>query len=350
MSMTRREMLAGMSGAVALPFASGGPFNPLSAFAFPESWLNAESSPSAYISLNATPAWSIDLSGSWKIEKDPANRGKQEEWFKRGPTSKAVEQKIPNPLQGVFPGYNGVVWYWRSFEMGPESFDDIRIHFGGVDYFAEAWLNGRYIGSNESALLPFAFDAKEAAKAGQNDIVVRIIDACYAQEIDGFRLGNVPGGRQHDNPWEPGFRHFNYGGLLQPVSVQAFRRPWIADAFIRPSVGAGKIDVDLTFVGNGSERWSATVRPKSGVGAETHKQIEIDNHGDKATFSMSLNEPHPWDVWDGFLYELELTPQTRGTVWRGTFGLREISIVDRRIAVNGRQSCSVHSCTTRSGP
>lgn len=211
----------------------------------------------------------------------------------------------------------------------------MRIRFEGADYFAEAWLNGEHLGGNESALLPFAFDARHALKAGKNDLVVRVIDACYAQEIDGFRLGSVPGGRQHDNPWEPGFRHFNYGGLLLPVSVEAFRRPWIADAFIRPSVDSGKIDVDLTVMGKGEGNWTATVKPKTGGGAATHKKIALQNDGAKASFSLTINQPHPWDIWDGFLYELELAPEGRGTLWRGTFGLREVSIVDGRIAING---------------
>jgi hypothetical protein len=146
----------------------------------------------------------------------------------------------------------------------------------------------------------------------------------------------VPGGRQHDNPWEPGFRHFNYGGLLLPVTVQAFQRPWIADAFIRPSVSAGKIDVDLTVIGKGSGHWSATAKPKSGGGAATHSNITFDDSAGKTTFSMNINQPHLWDVWDGFLYELELTPEAKGTTWRGTFGLREVSILDGRIAINGK--------------
>ena len=288
--------------------------------------------------LNATPAWQLSLSGTWQVAKDPDNQGKQEEWFRKAQLSAAVDQELPNPLQRAFPGYNGVAWYWRSFDVpNPEAFDDIRIHFEGADYFAEAWLNSQYIGGNESALLPFAFDARHAVKTGKNDLVVRIIDACYAQEIDGFQLGSVPGGRQHDNPWEPGFRHFNYGGLLLPVTVQAFRRPWIADAFIRPSVKEGKIDVDLTMVGARAGQWSATIKPKGEGGAITRKTVSLapDSAG-SAKLSMTINQPHSWDVWDGFLYELELSPSGKGTTWRGTFGLREVSILDGRIAINGK--------------
>ena len=341
MSMTRRELLWSMGGVAAVPLTWRGSLHPLSASGVLDTWLAADTSSNENLdldmSLNATPAWSVDLSGAWKLARDPDNRGKREEWFTRGPVSEAIEQKLPNPLQLAFPGYNGVAWYWRSFDIAnPEGFDDIRIHFEGADYFAEAWVNGQHVGSNESALLPFAFDAKAAVKAGRNDLVVRIIDACYAQEIDGFRLGSVPGGRQHDNPWEPGFRHFNYGGLLLPVTVQAFRRPWIADAFIRPSVSAGKIDVDLTVIGKGGGHWSATAKPKSGAGPASQARVSFEGDTGKATFSMNIKEPHPWDVWDGFLYELEIAPETKGTSWKGTFGLREVSILDGRIAINGK--------------
>ncbi len=339
MTMTRRTVLRAIGGAAAVPLAWSRSFHPFSASALLDGSLDGALTEGSDLdrSLNATPAWSLELSGVWKLAKDPANRGKAEEWFKRGPVSDAVEQKIPNPLQLAFSGYNGVAWYWRSFDVpNPEGFDDLRIRFEGADYFAEAWLNGQHLGGNESALLPFAFDARRAVKAGHNDLVVRIIDACYAQEIDGFRLGSVPGGRQHDNPWEPGFRHFNYGGLLLPVSVEAFRRPWIADAFIRPSVSGAKIDVDLTVIGKGEGTWAASVKPKSGGGAATHKKIALQDDAGKMAFSMTIDEPHSWDVWDGFLYELELAPETGGTVWRGTFGLREVSIIDGRIAINGK--------------
>ena len=348
MTITRRKLLGTLgAGASALPLTWSASAHGLSLAGlitepFENSMFadaaNANAAPALDFSLNATPAWDLSLSGTWQVAKDPENRGKQEEWYRKAALLNAVDQDIPNPLQRAFPGYNGVAWYRRSFEIAnPGAFDDIRIHFEGADYFVEAWLNSQYIGGNESALLPFAFDARQAVKAGRNDLVVRVIDACYAQEIDGFQLGSVPGGRQHDNPWEPGFRHFNYGGLLLPVTVQAFRRPWIADAFIRPSVKEGKIDVDLTIIGARAGQWSATIKPKHEGGPVNRKTVSLspDNKG-SAKLSVPINQPHAWDVWDGFLYELELSPAGKGTTWRGDFGLREVSILDGRIAINGK--------------
>ena len=82
--------------------------------------------------LNATPAASLDLSGTWQIATDDENRGKAESWFSRGPVSDAVDTDVPNPLELTFPGYDGVVWYWTTFEAGElPDYDDVRIRFGG---------------------------------------------------------------------------------------------------------------------------------------------------------------------------------------------------------------------------
>lgn len=291
--------------------------------------------------LNATPARSLSLNGTWKIAKDSENAGKAAEWFRRGPIDGAVDAQVPNPLELTFPGYDGVVWYWRTFDSGDlAKYDDVRLHFQGADYFAEAWLNGEYVGGNESALLPFAFDLKRAIRPGANNVVVRVIDASYAKEIDGFQLGNVPGGRQHDNAWEPGFRHQNYGGLLLPVTVEAFLRPWIADAFIRPDIAKSRIDVDLILTGAAPGEWNAVVRPAAPrAGAPVAKEpviITPDGRG-RATIALNIPHPHLWQVWDGKLYELQLTPKTGGTTWRGRFGMREISVASGRIAINGKQ-------------
>ena len=293
--------------------------------------------------LNATPAASIDMGGNWKIATDSENKGKTEQWFERHPVANAVTTVVPNPLELTFPGYNGVVWYWRTFdsaELG--EYNDIRIHFQGVDYYAEAWLNGKYLGGDESALLPFTFSLKSALRPGPNELVVRVIDASYAREIDGFRLGHVPGGRQADDPLQAGWRHYNYGGLLLPVFIQAFRRPWIADGFIQPNIKDSRIDIDLIIVGEGrSTEWNATVRPVSPQDQKpiVQKTIRIspDSQG-QARISITIPNPRLWRIWDGFLYQLTLSPKrgsAAGTTWQQRFGMREVSIMDGRIAVNG---------------
>jgi hypothetical protein len=295
--------------------------------------------------LNATPAAALDLSGKWAVAKDPESAGKAARWFMQPPVSGAQYADVPNPVQLTFPGYNGSIWYWKSFDSGDlTDYDDVRIHFGGADYFAEAWLNGQYLGGNESALLPFAFSVKQSLRKGTNRLAVRVIDACYAIEIDGFQLGHVPGGRQADDPLQPDWRHFNYGGLLLPVSLQAFRQPWIADGFVRPDIHGHKVDIDLILIGGDHARlWEAEVRPiypQRGAPV-TRKTVEIapDSQG-RTRISLEVPDPRLWKVWDAFLYQVTLSPaagNAAGTKWQARFGMREFSILDGRLAVNGQQ-------------
>jgi hypothetical protein len=306
--------------------------------------LEPTAGPPLDFTLNATPGASVSLNGQWEIARDPEDAGKGARWFEDGPVAGAVPAEVPNPLELTYPGYDGVVWYWRTFDAGDlANYDDVRIHFQGADYFTEAWLNGQYIGGNESALLPFAFGIKKALQAGTNRLAVRVIDACYAKDIDGFQLGHVPGGRQADDPLQPGWRHYNYGGLLLPISVQAFRRPWIGDGYICPSIKEGKIDIDLTVVGGAPAEWTAEIRPaypQSGK-AVVQKTLTITPDAkSKAHITLPFPNARLWKMWDSFLYEVVLSPtkgEAAGTTWRQRFGMREISIQNGRIAVNGEQ-------------
>ena len=56
----------------------------------------------------------ISLDGEWLLVTDPQNIGKNEKWWE-APVPGAKPIKVPWILQDVYPGYHGVVWYWRYF-------------------------------------------------------------------------------------------------------------------------------------------------------------------------------------------------------------------------------------------
>src|ERR1700677_1545702 len=135
MKITRRDLLAAIgAGSAAVPFTMTGqqlgPFPGRALLTNLLSWVpqagDSTSTDSLPLdkTLNATPAWSLDLSGAWRIAKDPDDAGKKAAWYSSGPIPESVEQMLPNPLELAFPGYDGVVWYWRTFDMAnPQSFD-----------------------------------------------------------------------------------------------------------------------------------------------------------------------------------------------------------------------------------
>jgi len=137
---------------------------------------------------------------------------------------------VPGTLEEVFPGYDGIVWYWCAFEplAPPEGVAWSALRFWAADYYVDVWLNGRYLGSHEGGETPFALDVGAAlAPGGANLLTVRLINV-GVEEIDGFDLAHVPHGIKRV-PFRPGTGH-NYGGIWQTVELLAVPTVHIAES------------------------------------------------------------------------------------------------------------------------
>ena len=72
---------------------------------------------------------------------------------------------VPFPLESSLSGVgrplqpDEKLWYQRIFTL-PSNWQDQRIilHFGAVDWHADVWLNGCFIGSHTGGYLPFSFE------------------------------------------------------------------------------------------------------------------------------------------------------------------------------------------------
>ena len=83
------------------------------------------------------------------------------------------EIAVPANWQTEGYRYNGIAWYRTRFHYEPDAAGNnvIRLHFKGVDYFADAWLNGYYLGSHEGFFHRFSFDASRWIRPGENLLV-----------------------------------------------------------------------------------------------------------------------------------------------------------------------------------
>ena len=71
--------------------------------------------------------------------------------------------------------YFGAIWFRTSFAL-PAAYTGKRIflRFGAVDYYADVWLNGLFLGSHEGMFNPFEFDITNCVKIGaDNQLMVR---------------------------------------------------------------------------------------------------------------------------------------------------------------------------------
>ena len=88
----------------------------------------------------------------------------------------AVESALSGIMRAVQPEQR--IWYRREFRA-PELADDdqLRLHFGAVDWEAEVWLNGRPLGTHRGGYDPFHFDIGDALAPGElQELVVAVRD------------------------------------------------------------------------------------------------------------------------------------------------------------------------------
>ena len=90
------------------------------------------------------------LDGAWEIAADPENIGREQQWYARGAIDGSRSCLVPDVLEKTFPGYDGVVWYWKSFDATPPGRNErMRLKFHAADYVADVWVNGSLAGSHE---------------------------------------------------------------------------------------------------------------------------------------------------------------------------------------------------------
>lgn len=113
----------------------------------------------------------------WRFRTDPGQVGHVEKWQDAdfddsGWDKVAIEQPWT-------PGYVGVAWYRRTFEL-PErpSHMAAELHFEGFDESCWVWINGKYVGGQDIGPAgwnrPFRIDVTDALRwNGKNQITVR---------------------------------------------------------------------------------------------------------------------------------------------------------------------------------
>jgi len=139
----------------------------------------------------------------------------------------------PPPRRPVTDG-----WYRVTFTPPTDWTDKaITLKFGSVNYLADVWLNGTYLGYHEGGWTPFAFDARKVLMPGvPNTLAVRFVDP-----IRGTRLDIVPWGLA--DSWD-------YAGITGPVWLEASDPLHVVRADVVPHLDSADVSVVLQNSGD----------------------------------------------------------------------------------------------------
>jgi beta-galactosidase len=212
-------------------------------------------------SFSFQPADRHDLSGAWKVQRATldsdlslgdrsrtegsivAEAGGREQPSYDDSSWSAIA--VPGTFNPPPDRTQGGAWYRLRFFEGRDWRDKaVTLKFGAVNYLADVWLNGTYLGYHEGGYTPFAFDAGPAIRSGDwNVLAVRVDNPTW-----GTRTDIVPWGL---TDW------WNYGGITQPVWLEATAPLHLARVDVTPHLDGA--DVAVVVENRGTASAAATI-------------------------------------------------------------------------------------------
>lgn len=247
--------------------------------------------------------------------------------------------------------YQDGVWYRRTFNL-PDSLKGkfFKLMFYAVNYTADIWINGYYIGYHEGGYTSFAFDVTKYLNFDStNTIAVRVDNPPW-----GTRLDIVP---YYNCDW------YNYTGIIHDVYLEVTNPVSIVRANIVPLDTAGNLKTIVVLLN------------KSGLPANADVHIDIYNahvdstniQSDKASdliglpaqvsgsiqgtlsigndsaavweTQLKVNNPMLWSPKYPNLYVMKITLEDSGKVideYYTQFGIRTVVTDSTKVLLNGK--------------
>ncbi|MCC7448331.1 MAG: beta galactosidase jelly roll domain-containing protein [Anaerolineae bacterium] len=239
---------------------------------------------------------------------------------------------------------NEQAWVYRQTFPTPQLlFKRARLHFEGVDYFAEIWLNGQFIGRHEGHFAPFTYDVTKALNTNAENVLLVRVSAPWDRPnprgnypIDHVIRGLVKGQYEHGDGVIP--PDVNPIGVWRPVSLLLDDGLSLDQARIRTQID-GTVDAQFTITNATGDVWDGTLildalaENHDGPGCTLSIPVALPPGTHTTDQIIRIPDPRLWWPWDHGrpdLYRLNASLQDAdGQEWSSltsTFGLRTVRL------------------------
>ena len=275
-----------------------------------------------------------NLNGVWTYEFDPGKSGLERGLAKsKGFSSEIVVPFCPQSrLSGVGnTDFIEAMFYHRTISV-PKTWAGRRIllHFGGVDYSCEAFIDGRSAGIHHGGTVSFFFDVTDFVKPGKtHDLVLSVLD---------FQKSGVqPKGKQCRDWHSNGCSYTRTTGIWQTVWMEPVAMDGLKSCRVIPDLDGKAFHFTPIFF---EEKRGRTLKVTvSADGVPAAEKTVPANSG--VPFDVSLNGAvRAWSPEDPFLYDLKYELiEADGTVSdtvTSYAGLRKFHIEGNRLFLNNK--------------
>ena len=279
----------------------------------------------------------LTLNGPWRFAFDEKNVGKKEAWYRE--KKYPLEIQVPFAYQSKLSGIDDqrhcdVIWYEREFAV-PENLRSLRrlLHFGAVDYRADVWLDGQYLGGHEGGYTPFSFDITDLTD-GKNycRVTVRCEDRLDFDQ---------PRGKQSYRPEPFACWYTPVSGIWQSVWLEGVGEYYPVDFRLTPHIETGSVKVEAELNAIPPEgRLRLTARYKDKITARQEVTITSDRFIQTELYmnhDETLNGVHLWQPGNPALYDLTIETLSAGEVFDTVdtyFGFRRIDVSGGCVMLN----------------
>ncbi|HEV2786901.1 MAG TPA: glycoside hydrolase family 2 TIM barrel-domain containing protein, partial [Solirubrobacteraceae bacterium] len=280
------------------------------------------------------------LGGEWVFRLDNG-QGTQQRFQRQSSTEGWTRTSVPNAWNA---GDNSVAsmtgtvgWYRKDFRLPDRRARmDWLVRFESVNYRAHVWLNGRPIGRNTGAYLPWDLRLPRRAlkRRGINRLVVRVDNRRLRTD---FPPSGLTGSGDPAGGW------WNYGGLLREVYLQRVDRIDITSVTVRPDVPCATCTASVVarvVVRNYGD--SASVRITGSFGGRSLNLGTRRVGGrDFKSFQtrIRVSAPRLWSPASPYLYNARFTVSAgnrRVIGYRLKTGIRSVQVAGGKLTLNGR--------------
>lgn len=230
----------------------------------------------------------LDLPHDWAVEQDFVNiknEGLQDHGFKA--------------VGGLFPK-TSIGWYRRTFTIdAKDSGNAFNIHFDGVFRNCKVYLNGHYLGNNESGYSGFCLDITDYINFHKKNVLVVRVDA---SQYEGWFYEGAGIYRhvwlERSNP----VCIAENGTFVNPVVKDSSATVSVETKMQNRSLERAGTSISYAILDAAGQKITGTLIEGVSVSTDDYKKVKVQ---------LKIKEPKLWSLEDPYLYRLVTV------VWKG---------------------------------
>jgi beta-galactosidase/beta-glucuronidase len=252
-----------------------------------------------------------NLNGLWQYSITSANSPKPQKFDGNILVPFPVESSLSGVMKSV--GKDKALWYKKIFNI-PSSWKGKRVilHFGGVDWKTDVWINDIKIGSHTGGYSPFSFEVSPYLHTKDQVITVKVWDPTSD--------GPQPRGKQVNHP--NGIWYTPVTGIWQTVWLEPVDLTSITQLKISPDIDKNSVIVQ-TFADNFKAGDIIQIKVFDGIQEVASEKSTLNIPAD-----VFIDKPQLWSPESPFLYDMTIQIRRGDLVVdevKSYFAMRKIS-------------------------